>query len=958
MLEVPLVWRSGAGPWGTVAVRVRRGVAAGLSVVLGAAGLVSAGGAAYGGDALPCAEEAVTAADASVLAGRCGEPVEVLDQRTPWETWYALPDGQWRMEVSAKAVRARVGGVWVDVDTLLVRRPGGVAVVAPANPMAFSDGSPGVPLARIERDGHTLAFDVPFALPEPQVDGSQLTYAGVLPGVDLIVLVNDDGTGFSEVLRVGSPEAAADPRLDELAFDVEVSDGLELSAVDGGFEAVDGSGEAVFTSPAPVMWDSSADAAVAEAAGDWLTPTRVARVGRLASESAAARTVRPTDGDRVAAMGVALDDGVVELSPDVDMFTDPETVWPVYLDPTIVGSRVEWVSVRNDGYTDYNYSGDQGVGHCGTTGSPMYCSKVFTRRAAWQFRGLQAVGNAEPGDVQSAALSVYGTHSYSCTPYPVEAWWTGVISGATTWSTLSWIRPEQTQSLAHKPACGNARWIEFNVTEAGRETARYDADQLTVGLKATDESSSTGWKRYNFDAQLSITFNRAPDTPRDLAISWPTTVPCGGVVNSPNPILRATASDPNGDSIWTTFLVGNAAGATVWTAGTGWQASGTSFGVQVPSGVLADGAGYWFAVVATDTGGRSGPWSGRCTFTANTVEPEVVPTVTPVAGQPAVYAENARAGGVGVTGRFSFGPNGVGDVVSFRYGFDDLAMPLSVAVGGQVAYTPTSAGVHTLSVQSVDVGGLVGPRRDYQFVVDVPGSAGLWLFDEPGSSTTAGDASGAGHPLTLSSAGLRTTGMLAEVDPGAAPPGDGALHFATAADEAVSAAPVVSTDRSYTVTAFVKLDDLTGAQTAVSQSGAHTSAFELGYRPAGDAACPGGCWAFTLAGADSATAPSPTIVTSEVPAVAGQWTFLAAVYDAGAHQARLYVAESGAEPVSGGDVAFSPGWFATGPLVVGHGRFADVDAHGLRGAVDVVRVLTGVASQGELNQYALGSLGL
>lgn len=81
-----------------------------------------------------------------------------------------------------------------------------------------------------------------------------MTFAGVLPGVDLVVTVNEDATGFSEVLRVESPEAAP-PDLAALTSDVGMSDCIDLQASDGGFVAADASGEPVFTSPVPTMWD-------------------------------------------------------------------------------------------------------------------------------------------------------------------------------------------------------------------------------------------------------------------------------------------------------------------------------------------------------------------------------------------------------------------------------------------------------------------------------------------------------------------------------------------------------------------------------------------------------------------------------------------------------------------------------------------------------------------------------
>ncbi|MEK8225032.1 hypothetical protein NKG05_01015 [Oerskovia sp. M15] len=206
-----------------------------------------------------CVDSAALADEAARVAVLCDHEVEVVSQRTAWDTVFATPEGHTRVETSAVAVRTDVNGAWEDIDTSVVGGSGRLEVAAPALAMSFSDGSAGEPLARIVRDGHELVFDAPFDLTVPVVEGSQVTYPGVFEGVDLVVSVHEDGTGFSEVLRVESPAAAANPALAQLSFPVQTTQGLSVVADEGGFVAVDGAGEEVFTSPTPLMWDSSAD---------------------------------------------------------------------------------------------------------------------------------------------------------------------------------------------------------------------------------------------------------------------------------------------------------------------------------------------------------------------------------------------------------------------------------------------------------------------------------------------------------------------------------------------------------------------------------------------------------------------------------------------------------------------------------------------------------------------------
>ncbi|MCG2799558.1 MAG: hypothetical protein L6367_13610 [Cellulomonas sp.] len=279
------------------------------------------------------------------MAARCGEQVEVLAGRSEWNTLYARPDGSRELVSSVSAVRTKVSGDWAEIDSSLTSSSDGLVVASPAVPMTFSDGRADQPLARITRDGHELTFDVPFDLPVPQVSGSQVTYPAVLPGVDLVVTVNADATGFSEVLRVASAEAAANPRLRELQFPIETSHDLTVVDSQGGFEATDASGETVFWSPTPQMWDSSApvDAPVAGKRSlgldSWLDGgLSSSRQTPEGAGTAQDRSAAPVGGERTAVMPETLSEGVVTVTPDAGLLTDPATVWPVYIDPAVSGS--------------------------------------------------------------------------------------------------------------------------------------------------------------------------------------------------------------------------------------------------------------------------------------------------------------------------------------------------------------------------------------------------------------------------------------------------------------------------------------------------------------------------------------------------------------------------------------------------------------------------------------------
>jgi hypothetical protein len=85
------------------------------------------------------------------------------------------------------------------------------------------------------------------------------------------------------------------------------------------------------------------------------------------------------------------------------------------------------------------------------------------------------------------------------------------------------------------------------------------------------------------------------------------------------------------------------------------------------------------------------------------------------------------------------------------------------------------------------------------------------------------------------------------------------------------------TDRSFSVEAWVRADDLAGGTaTAVAFADSDKSPVLLAYRPDG-----GGRWAFELS--DS------RVVVSDASAVEGKWTHLAGTYDAATNQACFYV---------------------------------------------------------------------
>ena len=209
-----------------------------------------------------------------------------------------------------------------------------------------------------------------------------------------------------------------------------------------------------------------------------------------------------------------------------------------------------------------------------------------------------------------------------------------------------------------------------------------------------------------------------------------------------------------------------------------------------------------------------------------------------------------------------------------------------------------------------------------------------YSFDD-GTGTTAADVSGHGNTLTLDTgASWAAPGRL----------GSNALSVdGTANGNATYASPVVDTSLPFSVSAWVKLDSLSGYQTIASIDGTETSAFYLQYRD------DTGRFAFTRFDADSTSATSYSADAIDAP-VTGQWYNLVGVNDVADGQLRLYV-----DGILQDTVAYSSGWEGTGATVVGAGLFDGSRTDFVDGEIDEVRFYNSALSEGAA--YYIGTAG-
>jgi hypothetical protein len=195
------------------------------------------------------------------------------------------------------------------------------------------------------------------------------------------------------------------------------------------------------------------------------------------------------------------------------------------------------------------------------------------------------------------------------------------------------------------------------------------------------------------------------------------------------------------------------------------------------------------------------------------------------------------------------------------------------------------------------------------------------------------DTSGRGHTLAFEGATQYDDGWWC--DP------DGALELG-GAGSAITAKPVIATDESFTVSAWVRLDTVTAHAQIVTAAGQNNSAFRLQFNADRQ------LFGFVMTSGDVASPTWKVAYGGPTPAV-GTWYHLVGVYDLRAKQTRLYVSGALAATGTGPD---SP-WNATGPLLLGAASTtAGTRISRLDGAIDDVVVWQGALPEHVMSQIA------
>ncbi|WP_283136965.1 LamG-like jellyroll fold domain-containing protein [Rhizohabitans arisaemae] len=147
--------------------------------------------------------------------------------------------------------------------------------------------------------------------------------------------------------------------------------------------------------------------------------------------------------------------------------------------------------------------------------------------------------------------------------------------------------------------------------------------------------------------------------------------------------------------------------------------------------------------------------------------------------------------------------------------------------------------------------------------------------------------------------------------------------------------PIILTDDSFTIAAWLRVNDKDGAYTFVDQRGTNTAPFRLGNDPVRGLT-------FTFTAEDTVTS-TPRGAFSDVEPPVNTWFHLAGVYDQVASTATLYL---NGNPITTADISF-PIWYAEGPFTLGTS---------IQGALDELYVYQRALRAGEVGALAVGSL--
>lgn len=926
-----------------------RSLSLSLALLAGGLGLAPAQASAESSTAAPglgllaSVEQALTAA----------APDEVESLTTPTQQVWAQPDGSFVAELSAEPVRVPDGaGGWIPVDTTLVRdSDGGISAAATLADLQLSAGGAAVPLATLSTATESMSLGWAASLPAPTLDGDTATYADVLPGVDLVA--KSTARGFATYVVVTTPEAAANPDLKRLSFDLSAPGQRPVDQADGTVAVQASDGTTTFETQPALMWDSKG---IPEAA-----------------ESDVTELIDQPAVSKEAAVDVSIAHGDVLVTPDPALLSSSTTDFPVVIDPNWTPKTLDtsaWAMVWSNGTSFYNASGeDARVGYDGWSSAtkksrtfyrfpvPAYLAGATIHSAVFTNRMVHSPN-------WTCKLASYGpaVHVYRSNNFSASTNWPGPGLGGLQDS-------DGYASGSQDAGCAPVN-REFDVKSAVVNARNEGADIVVLGMVSANEGNRDGWRRYHNGKvgttdypALTVSYSRPPTIAAAPLVPEATDpTPADGDVQyvaDNTPTLQATVNDPDGDPLTVCFRIEDQAGALIRNAGCSTNVATAGAGnVTVQRGIataLADSpiGGYYYLEVTADDGLSSVTTSPRRRLVLDT-------------RQPALTTMALSAPGDADGGWVVYGAPG-----SLALSGDPLAASYKVVVNGTTDPTCTGARIattqgaarttgvtatqpstNTVKAVACSVTGVASPVVTRTLVAKDWAAVHAWTWDSSSSPAPGTDVV-TGGGLTLADAGTPVAGRLPGRWPAAQEPGvDQALQLTGGASGqyAATTGPAV-TSASFTMAGWVRLDPAWNGSTAVvlAQSGGSTDSARL--------SAVGSEWRFVIRDSDSTSGLTLTAPLSFAGAHCGvgQWCYVAGSFDAASMTARVRVIPEsvGATVYTASQAsAFAP-YPASGAFRAGTGRTSSTTLdYYLPGVIDRVTVWAGPIDDARLRAAA------
>jgi hypothetical protein len=151
------------------------------------------------------------------------------------------------------------------------------------------------------------------------------------------------------------------------------------------------------------------------------------------------------------------------------------------------------------------------------------------------------------------------------------------------------------------------------------------------------------------------------------------------------------------------------------------------------------------------------------------------------------------------------------------------------------------------------------------------------------------------------------------------------LAFDGASGDAETSGPVLTTNQSFSVSAWARLIDSSATRAVIGQDAGTVSGFKLEYAAGANK------WEFILPNTDT-TSPTQSAAVGTAPTL-GSWTHLIGVYNAATGTASIYVNGT----LAGTTSVPAASWTATGPLSIGRTKWNGASSDWFQGDISNVQ---------------------